>query len=103
MTFVGVRIENGEFEVGFRASSYREYQDHLRVVYAAAGLLWPVQNAEPDLSRDPAEPPQEGDFAPTPTTGDFGEPMETRVSKWNKRQEWLRKQGLLGADDGAVA
>lgn len=102
MTFVGVRIENGEFEVGFRASSYREYQDHLRVVYAAAGLLWPVQNAEPDLSRDPAEPPQSGDFADA-REGESVQDVRDRYQVQRREQAWRERQGLVGADDGAVA
>lgn len=98
MTFVGVRIENGELEVGLKAATRREYEENQRLVAAAADLFWPVKTAAPDLSRDPAEPPQEGDFAPAPTSGDFSEPMETRIRKWNERWEWLRKQGLAGAE-----
>lgn len=91
MTFVGVRIENGEFEVGFRAATRRDYEEHLRLVAAAADLHWPPGAAEPDLSRDPAEPPQEGDFAPAPASDDS---METRVRKRDERKRWLERQGL---------
>lgn len=103
MTFVGVRIENGELEVGFKVATRRECEENQRLVAAAVDLLWPAEIAEPDLSRDPAEPPQEGDFARTPTTRDFGEPMETWIKRWDEGREWLRRQGLAGADDGAVA
>jgi hypothetical protein len=86
MTFVGVRIEGGWFEVGFKAATRREFDEHQRVIAAAADLFWP-QNDEPmDLSRDPAE---------GPTTGDFADPMEERRQKWDERKAWLEKQGLM--------
>jgi hypothetical protein len=86
MTFVGVRIEGGWLEVGFKAATRREYDEHQRVVAAAADLFWP-QGAEPlDLARDPAE---------GPVTGDFSEPMEDRIKKWDERKAWLERQGLV--------
>lgn len=106
--FVGVRIENGEFEVGFRAATRREYEDHQRVVAAAADLFWPPERAEPDLARDPADPPQEGDF-PDPATPEaidrwaLKHAAEIEVRKRAERWDWRERQGLLGADDGAVS
>jgi hypothetical protein len=85
MTFVGVRIESGWFEVGFKAATRREFEEHQRVIAAAADLFWP-QNVEPlDLARNPAE---------GPVTDDFQEPMENRARKWDEREAWLARQGL---------
>ena len=63
MMFVGVRIEDGWFEVGFKAATRRDFEQHQRMIAAAAELFWPSRVEPPDLSRDPAEPPQPGDFA----------------------------------------
>lgn len=96
MTFIGIRIENGEFEVGFKVSSRVQYEEMLVKIAALAAAL--------DLSRDPAEPPQSGDFVePAPTTGDFGDSMDVRVKRGGERREWLKRQGLLGTDDEAVS
>ena len=98
MTFVGVRIENGEFEVGFKASSYREYQDHIRMVVAAVDLLWPqVAEAPLDLSRDPAEGIDITDFPEPPTHESIDKwAMENigKVDEQKRRRKWLEKQGL---------
>lgn len=103
MTFIGIRIENGEFEVGFKASSRVQYEEMLVKIAALADLYW-SPDAALDLSRDLAEPPQSGDFVePAPTTGDFGDLMSVRVERWDERREWLKRQGLLGADDEAVS
>ncbi len=84
-TFVGVRIEGGFLEVGFKAATRREYESHRRVAAAAADLFWPQVDEPLDLSRDPAE---------APVTGDFPEPMENWIDKWDDRKAWLERQGL---------
>ena len=88
-TFVGVRIEGGFLEVGFKATTRREYETHIRMVAAAADLFWPQVNEPPDLSRDPSEGPTTEDFAESP----FWPGTAERKPQKHER-EWLERQGL---------
>lgn len=117
MTFVGVRIEGGWFEVGFKAATRREFDEHQRVIAAAADLFWPQSDSDlaarasaqasgnetsaegarrvqpMDLARDPAEGPAEGDFddrsgfVPIPQNG-------SDIVERSRRRDWLERQGL---------
>ena len=90
MTFVGVRIEGGWFEVGFKAATRREFDEHQRVIAAAADLFWPQSDEPMDLSRDPAEPSRAEDFVePLPET-----PLQRYARDRQMRREWLENQGL---------
>lgn len=100
--FIGVRIENGELEVGFKAATRAEYQRCLRMVETMANGFWPPESM--DLSRDPAEPPRSGDFADEepPAREQPADPRshdEIRDDIWadleeRQRRTWLEKQGL---------
>ena len=105
MTSVGVKWENGVLEAGITACTRVEFDEHLRKIEAVALLAWPAGNPVPDLSRDPAEPPEPGLFDASfgGTADPVGWPLTVSVEvakataeadRTERQRRWKERQGL---------